>query len=378
MGLRVIGAGLSRTGTFSLKLALEQLGVGRCYHMHELFFHPEHAPIWERASAGAKVDWEQLFDGYAAACDAPRALFWRELSEFYPEAKVILTVRSPSEWYESMRATVVEMMRQPHLVPDATAQAMLRTAHRLVLEGFFGGRFDDSREAIARFDAHCAAVQATLAPSSLLIYNGLPWMGPVVRVPPAPSAERPFPRTNDRKGFRTRAGLPSARSTAAPVAELHTTGSPADAGGVPESEFVRNAGNATEPRFTAIFTRARAEPYAMTSAAAQRNAQRHRERDADVDGANRDHSERGISTGNCAIANAAGTKPSMSPSDTLPVIPPTRPVIHSALGPRAPGRRSRITATLVLRRFDEPRDPHPVGASGSRSSNISWSSTAGR
>src|SRR5262245_55962758 len=131
MGLRVICAGLSRTGTFSLKRALEQLGVGRCYHMHELFGHPEHAAQWERAARGEAVDWEGLFAGYAAAADAPACLFWRELCEFYPDAKVILTVRDPSEWYASMRSTVVEVMRQPSLVPGAAAQDVVRMAQRL-------------------------------------------------------------------------------------------------------------------------------------------------------------------------------------------------------------------------------------------------------
>lgn len=91
-----------------------------------------------------------------ARCKLQRGrLTTHELSEFFPRAKIILTVRSPSDWYESMRSTVVEVMRRPSLVPDAGSQEVLRTAQRLVLDGFCGGRFDDveetnSREAIKR------------------------------------------------------------------------------------------------------------------------------------------------------------------------------------------------------------------------------------
>jgi Sulfotransferase domain len=207
MGLRVIGAGLSRTGTFSLKRALEQLGVGRCYHMHELFSHPEHAALWERAARGATVDWDGMFEGYAAACDAPACLFWRELSDFYPGAKVILTVRNPSEWYESMRSTVVEVMRRPTLLPDSSAQEVLRTAQRLVLDGFCGGRFDDVDETTRRFRAHSEEVPAAIPTDRLLIYEVSQGWDPLCTFLGLPIPSEPFPRTNERESFRARAKL---------------------------------------------------------------------------------------------------------------------------------------------------------------------------
>jgi hypothetical protein len=104
--VKVIGAGFGRTGTMSLKVALEALGFGPCCQMIELFENPEHVKRWEAAVRGEPVDWEELFAGYRATVDWPEAAFYKELSERYPEAKVILTVRDPERWYESARNTI--------------------------------------------------------------------------------------------------------------------------------------------------------------------------------------------------------------------------------------------------------------------------------
>src|SRR5262249_34691649 len=98
MPLKVIGAGLPRTGTNSLQIALEQLGFGPCHHMYELLADPSQWPSWLRVYDGEHVDWEELYRGYNSAVDAPSAFLWRELAAAYPDAKVILTVRSPEDW----------------------------------------------------------------------------------------------------------------------------------------------------------------------------------------------------------------------------------------------------------------------------------------
>lgn len=212
MPLQVICAGWSRTGTFSLKRALERLGVGPCYHMHEFFAHPEHIPIWEGAARGAETDWDRVFDGYAAASDAPACMFWKALSEQYPEAKVVLTVRDPREWYQSMAETVVDVMRNPSKVSDERARSVLLTASRLVLDGFFGGRFDDAEEAIGRYHAHCADVRGTLDPGRLLIYEVSQGWQPLCSFLGLPVPTEPFPNTNARGAFRLRAGGAPGRS----------------------------------------------------------------------------------------------------------------------------------------------------------------------
>ena len=105
MALKVIGSGLGRTGTMSLKLALEQLGLGPCHHMVEVFAHPESIPLWIAAGAG-KPDWDAIFAGYQAMVDYPGCKFWRELMDYYPDAKVLHSLRDPDKWFDSTQATI--------------------------------------------------------------------------------------------------------------------------------------------------------------------------------------------------------------------------------------------------------------------------------
>ena len=104
MALQIVGAGLGRTGTASLKIALEQLGVGRCYHMSEVGKDPAHVGLWLEAANG-KPDWDRLLADYSATLDYPACTFWRELADFYPLSKVLLSVRDPISWFESTRRT---------------------------------------------------------------------------------------------------------------------------------------------------------------------------------------------------------------------------------------------------------------------------------
>ena len=105
MALKIIGAGMGRTGTASLKVALEALGVGRCYHMTEVLKHPGFIEDWIGAAAG-KADWDRIFSGYSATVDNPGCNYWKELAAHYPDAKVILTVRDASDWFESTSETI--------------------------------------------------------------------------------------------------------------------------------------------------------------------------------------------------------------------------------------------------------------------------------
>ena len=111
MPIKVIGAGLGRTGTLSLKVALEELGFARCYHMSEVIAHLQDARVWDAAARGEPVDWETLFQGYQAAVDWPSCSFYEELMRHYPDAKVVLTVRDPERWYDS--ALSYDLLCQP-------------------------------------------------------------------------------------------------------------------------------------------------------------------------------------------------------------------------------------------------------------------------
>ncbi len=111
MPLQVIGAGFGRTGTASLKAALETLGFTKCYHMFEFMEHPEHAKYWDAASQGKPVAWDRLFEGYQATVDWPGCTYYIQLMEAYPEAKVVLSVRDPERWYESVSKTIFTASR---------------------------------------------------------------------------------------------------------------------------------------------------------------------------------------------------------------------------------------------------------------------------
>ena len=162
MKLRVIGAGLPRTGTSSLRLALEQLLGGRCYHMSAIPGHPyQLGKDWDAALAGKRPDWNAVFDGYIAAVDWPVSMFWRELSQENPATPVLLSVReSAAKWLESANATILPTARKA-LAPDWTGGRDLVT----LLERFTGtDQWDDPATLMAAYDRHNEAVRAAIPP----------------------------------------------------------------------------------------------------------------------------------------------------------------------------------------------------------------------
>jgi hypothetical protein len=169
MLLSVVGAGLGRTGTMSLKLALEHVGFGPCYHMKEVFEHLDaDVPMWDRAANGEGVDWDALFDGYRAGVDRPVSSFYRELAEHYATAKVILTVRNPNRWFQSFSETILHPLTEP--LPDHLAAwgTMVRKA---ILNRIFGGNVMDRAHVIACYKRHNEEVQRTIPPERLLVYD---------------------------------------------------------------------------------------------------------------------------------------------------------------------------------------------------------------
>src|SRR5215218_9459445 len=135
MPLAVIGAGFGRTGTMSLKIALGLLGLGPCHHMDVVIGDPEQTAIWRRAADGVLPDWEVAYAGYRSAVDWPTAYFWRELSAAYPEARIVLTVRSFESWYDSVSQTLWPLGRRGN-DPDSFGV-------KVIAQRIFGGRFED-------------------------------------------------------------------------------------------------------------------------------------------------------------------------------------------------------------------------------------------
>ena len=204
MSLGVIGAGFGRTGTLSLKGALEHLGFGPCYHMIEVIDRPEHVDFWQRAAAGTAVDWDEILAGYRAAVDWPACSFYAELAARYPEAKVILTARDPERWYQSACQTIFPRITRPVSPDDALAWARIRMQRKIVIEQAFGGDIEDREHALAVFRQHVAEVQRAIPPERLLVYRVADGWEPLCRFLERPVPDQPFPHVNASDEFRRR------------------------------------------------------------------------------------------------------------------------------------------------------------------------------
>lgn len=201
--LRVIGAGFGRTGTLSLKRALEALGYTRCYHMVEVVAHPDHVPLWRAAWRG-EDPWEQLFDGYAAAVDWPAAAFWPRLMRIYPDAKILLTVRDAETWYESASRTIFQSMKDGRQTGDATRRERLQMAWEIIVEGTFGGNLDDKPNALAAYEANVARVHAKVPAERLIVFDPNDGWQPLCRALGVPVPDVPYPRINTTQEFTER------------------------------------------------------------------------------------------------------------------------------------------------------------------------------
>ncbi|MFC7340493.1 sulfotransferase family protein [Saccharopolyspora griseoalba] len=199
--VKIIGAGFGRTGTASLKAALEHLGYGPCYHMFEVIAQPERARDWWRALDGEVSDWETVLGGYQSTVDWPGCAFWRELVDFYPDAKVLLTVRDPDKWYDSVHSTIYQFV-QEEPGDDAFGRLLRPTIDRMIWNGAFDGRFDDRAHAIEVFEKHNAAVRAVVPADRLLTYRiGEGWQRLCEFLDvPVPDCE--FPHVNDSGSIR--------------------------------------------------------------------------------------------------------------------------------------------------------------------------------
>lgn len=205
MTLQVVGAGLGRTGTASLKAALEQLLDGRCYHMMEVFGRPDDAETWRLACDGERTDWDELLGEYTATVDWPAAAFWRELSTAYPDAIVLLSSRDADEWWKSASNTIFEAMtREP---PPGTPIEAQRTMILSLLHSRFALNWDDPDSAKLAYLQHNAEVRESIPAHRLVEWHpGDDW-GPLCAALRRPEPDAPFPHVNSTQEFRLMAGL---------------------------------------------------------------------------------------------------------------------------------------------------------------------------
>ena len=201
--IRVVGAGVGRTGTASLKEALERLLGAPCYHMIEVFAHLDHVPIWHAAINGEDVDWSPVLDGYAAIVDWPGAACWRSIAAAYPDAVVLLSTRADAEtWYRSAKATILGDVSDE----EKDARPELHDFGAMIGDMFasLDPNWRDHDAAVAAYERHNAAVRAEVAPERLVEWQpGAGWE-PLCQALGLPVPDEPFPHTNTTEEFRAR------------------------------------------------------------------------------------------------------------------------------------------------------------------------------
>jgi len=197
MALKVIGSGLGRTGTLSMKYALEQLGFGPCHHMAEVFRHPESVPLWVAAGNG-KPDWDALARGFNAMVDYPGSRYWRELYAHYPDAKVLHTVRDPDTWFESTQATIFAPDGPLFVSPPGMQEFFS------IIASDFGSKIGDRAFMTDFFRRHTERVIQTIPKERLLVYHvGEGWER-LCAFLGVPVPQTPFPSENSRGVFAAR------------------------------------------------------------------------------------------------------------------------------------------------------------------------------
>lgn len=197
--MHVIGLGVGRTGTYSLKLAINRLGFGPSHHMEEVLHNrPIQVPLWTAALSG-QPDWDAIYDGYRSAVDWPTAGFFRELSEVFPSARFVLTHRSAESWAESFSATIYKLLAGRGQAPDGMQAWLGMAAGVIDRTGFPMGL--EPPDLMKAFTAHTNAVRETIPSDQLLVYEVKEGWGPLCDFLEVPVPDEPFPRTNDRGEF---------------------------------------------------------------------------------------------------------------------------------------------------------------------------------
>ena len=191
MPLRIIGSGFGRTGTLSLKLALEQLGFGPCHHMVEVFADEKRLQHWDRIARGEAADWEEVFEGFQSTVDWPSCNYWRPLFERFPEARIISSVRDPESWFRSTQATIFRdgLRSSPPSIRKIVSDAVGTDVH-------------DRAACIAAFERHNAAVRAEVPPGKLLVFEAGQGWEPLCAFLGVPVPDAPYPRVNSTEDFQ--------------------------------------------------------------------------------------------------------------------------------------------------------------------------------
>jgi hypothetical protein len=203
MGLQVVGAGVGRTGTHSLKIGLERLLGGPCHHMIEVFGNPVQIAGWTDAIEGRPVDWSALLADYRSLVDWPGGSFWRELSAANPDALVLLSVRDADSWYRSASNTI--FLGFENLPPEM--QPWMDSVRKMMHQRF-SDKFDDATAMTDAFERHNAAVRNEVPATRLLEWTVTDGWDPICERLGLAVPDEPFPVTNTTDEFRAMLGVP--------------------------------------------------------------------------------------------------------------------------------------------------------------------------
>tara|TARA_B100001123_G_scaffold207754_1_gene235323 strand:- start:53 stop:754 length:702 start_codon:yes stop_codon:yes gene_type:complete len=200
MSLKIIGAGFGRTGTLSLKVALEQLGYGPCHHMKEVMLNNDQAEWFSQASKGVEVDWHEVFNKYSSAVDWPAAAYYQELADSFPDAKIVLGVRDPDAWYESVENTIFRVIPNfPKWVRFIFPRSdkVFNMIEKTIWQGEFSGQFEDKGTAIQVFNERIETIKKMFPPERLLIHTSKDGWEPLCEFLDVEIPETPYPWVND-------------------------------------------------------------------------------------------------------------------------------------------------------------------------------------
>jgi hypothetical protein len=200
----MIGAGLGRTGTMSLKVALEELLGGPCYHMLAVRERPGDPDVWGDAYQGKLPDWHRFFEGFQAAVDWPAAPFWKELSKAYPDAPILLSVRDPDAWWKSASNTIFIAL-ETYFKPDAPDDGWTRMGRGLVQT--FCPEWRDESAAKAAYLAYNEQVRTTAPRDRLVEWHPGDGWEPICSALGMAVPDHPFPHVNTTAETRAEIGL---------------------------------------------------------------------------------------------------------------------------------------------------------------------------
>jgi hypothetical protein len=179
----------------SLKIALEQLFGSPCYHMTEVFEHPEHVGLWHAVADGETINWGDVFAGYAAAVDTPACLFWPELLQAYPQALVVLSVRDGPSWFESCHRTIfARPSKEPQAAPGWSAMMEAVTRSRMPV-----GPTMSRAAALEGFARYNQTVRQRVPAGRLLVWQARDGWAPLCAALNIPIPDEPFPHLNTRE-----------------------------------------------------------------------------------------------------------------------------------------------------------------------------------